>query len=234
MRNVLAKDLSTGLVAKMSQTSSGANASGASSAPALSPDCSAVVFATEANNLSSSATSNNPDVVLASNPQNLNYTGHWHNPAESGWGLTIAHQGDVLFPNWFTYDIDGRPLWLSMVAGARLASDGSYTGAIYRSRGVPFSAPGGGTATVPLPIVGQGKLSFTAANSLRFDYTIGSVSQSKILEPLYFRDPTICELAPSAVLSSARNFTDVWDNNVSEAGWGVHMTHQVALAKNRR
>ena len=26
---------------------------------------------------------------------NINYTGHWHNPSESGWGVTIAHQGIV-------------------------------------------------------------------------------------------------------------------------------------------
>src|SRR6185436_19047761 len=38
----------------------------------------------------------------------------WRSPAgsEPGWGVNIAHQGDVLFATWFTYAADGRGLWL--------------------------------------------------------------------------------------------------------------------------
>ena len=30
----------------------------------------------------------------------------WNSPAnsESGWGLNITHQGNILFATWFTYD----------------------------------------------------------------------------------------------------------------------------------
>lgn len=225
IKNILAKDMLTGVVAKLSQTSTSVSASGISSEPALSPDCSAVAFATEANNLSSGAQSGSPDVVLGSNPLNRNYTGHWHNATESGWGLTIAHQGDVLFPNWFTFDADGKPLWLGMIAGARLATDGSYSGAIYRLRGVPFNLINGSQAFTTAPIVGQGKLTFSATNRLTFEYTVGTVNQTKILEPLFFRQATVCEFAPSTNLASASNFTDVW-NTTSEPGWGIYLGHQ--------
>ena len=30
------------------------------------------------------------------------YSDLWWNPNESGWGLNIAHQGDILFTSWFT------------------------------------------------------------------------------------------------------------------------------------
>lgn len=38
----------------------------------------------------------------------------WRSPAnsESGWGLNLIQQGDVLFATWFTYDTDGRGMWL--------------------------------------------------------------------------------------------------------------------------
>ena len=38
----------------------------------------------------------------------------WKSPAasESGWGLNITHQGDILFATWFTYDRDGNGMWL--------------------------------------------------------------------------------------------------------------------------
>ena len=54
------------------------------------------------------------DLTLASNYQDLWYAA----PAESesGWGMNFTHQGDTIFATWFTYDVDGSPLWLSGTA----------------------------------------------------------------------------------------------------------------------
>jgi hypothetical protein len=42
-----------------------------------------------------------------------NYQGLWWNrPAESGWGINFAHQGDVIFATWFTYNSRSEPWWL--------------------------------------------------------------------------------------------------------------------------
>ena len=30
-----------------------------------------------------------------------NYTDHWWNPDESGWGVTLAHHNDKLFAVWY-------------------------------------------------------------------------------------------------------------------------------------
>jgi hypothetical protein len=49
----------------------------------------------------------------------VNYEGlWWAAPAgfESGWGINLAHQGDVIFATWFTYDVNGKPWWLTMTA----------------------------------------------------------------------------------------------------------------------
>ena len=32
---------------------------------------------------------------------------------ESGWGINFAHQGDIIFATWFTYDFTGASLPLS-------------------------------------------------------------------------------------------------------------------------
>ena len=53
-----------------------------------------------------------------------NYQGlFWNAPAgsESGWGINFAHQGDVIFATWFTYDATGKALWLSMTANKTAA-----------------------------------------------------------------------------------------------------------------
>src|SRR5215212_10385697 len=44
-------------------------------------------------------------------PQARNATDMWFNPAESGWGLNIIHQGSKLFATLFVYGSDGQPRW---------------------------------------------------------------------------------------------------------------------------
>jgi hypothetical protein len=66
----------------------------------------------------------------------------WAAPAgsESGWGVNLTHQGDILFMTWFTYDATGRGMW---IVGSRLEKNasGAYTGPLYRTRGPMFTSP---------------------------------------------------------------------------------------------
>src|SRR6185503_2991216 len=54
----------------------------------------------------------------------------WKSPAgsESGWGVNLTHQGDVIFATWSTYDANGRSLWLVMPRGHKV-DDNVYAGA---------------------------------------------------------------------------------------------------------
>ena len=77
-----------------------------------------------------------PDLTQATNYQDL----WWASPAgsESGWGVNFTQQGDIIFATWFTYDVDGTPLWLS--ATAQKFAPGVYTGTLYRTIGPAFDA----------------------------------------------------------------------------------------------
>src|SRR5437588_159685 len=68
-------------------------------------------------------------------PQRFNGTELWLNPAESGWGLYIDHQGDTLFATLFVYGPDGKPRWYS---ASGLTGDGTYSGALFESTGTPI------------------------------------------------------------------------------------------------
>ena len=50
------------------------------------------------------------NLAVATNYQDLWWVAEG---AESGWGINFAHQGDSVFATWYTYDVDGAPLWLS-------------------------------------------------------------------------------------------------------------------------
>jgi hypothetical protein len=72
-------------------------------------------------------------------PVTENYTDLWWNPEESGWGINVTHQGEILFATLFTYGGDGEPDWFAMSRGER-QEDGSYLGELYRARGPVFHA----------------------------------------------------------------------------------------------
>src|SRR5437016_2665779 len=65
----------------------------------------------------------------------------WRSPggSESGWGLNITHQGNILFATWFTYDTNGRGLWL-VAPSAMKTGTNTYSGTLYKTRGPAFDA----------------------------------------------------------------------------------------------
>ena len=119
----------------------------------------------------------------------------WASPAnsESGWGLNITHQGDILFMTWFTYDTDGRGMWLVMSSGNRTAP-GTYSGPLYRTSGPPYNrVPWTGAVTVTQ--VGTATFTFSGANNGTFAYTVDGFSQTKAITRQAFSSPlTACSV----------------------------------------
>lgn len=151
----------------------------------------------------------------------------WASPggSENGWGLNIAHQGDTLFVTWFTYDTDGSPMWLVM-SDANRASEGVYSGALYRTTGPPFFnfTPG---SSIGLTQVGTASFQFSSPTRGTFSYSLGGVLQSKSIERQEFSAPV-----PTCVLggppAATRNYQDLWWRSPggSESGWGLNIAHQ--------
>src|SRR6185437_4722556 len=90
------------------------------------------------NDATSSTSFRIDDVSLA--VANTNYTALWWNSAESGWGLNVNQQGDIVFATLFDYDLDGTPMWLFMSKGMRQGTGDTFSGTLYRSVGAPFNA----------------------------------------------------------------------------------------------
>jgi hypothetical protein len=132
-----------------------------------------------------------PDLALATN----NYQDlWWASPAasESGWGINLTEQSNVIFGTWFTYDLDGTPLWLSVTA-TRTAPN-VFTGTLYRTTGPAFDAmPFDPTKVVRTP-VGTATFTFADGNHATFAYTVNGVSQAKAITREVFVTPgTVCQ-----------------------------------------
>jgi hypothetical protein len=119
----------------------------------------------------------------------LNFQGWWWNASESGWGLHLTHQGDIVFATWFTYDRTGKATWLTMTATRAAPGTYSYSGTLYRTTGPAFSAPAFDPAAVTRTPVGTGTLTFTDRDNGSFAYSVDAVSQTKNIARFIFADP---------------------------------------------
>ncbi|MFL5578957.1 MAG: hypothetical protein ACJ8AO_01185, partial [Gemmatimonadaceae bacterium] len=115
-----------------------------------------------------------------------NYQDLWWNPAESGWGVNLTHQGDTIFATWFTYGGGGRGMWL-VAPDARRQPTGEFRGRLYRTAGVAFDRIAGSPATTGSPLdVGEVTLSFSEGERGRMQYIVEGVAQTKAIERQVF------------------------------------------------
>ncbi len=162
-------------------------------------------------------------------PPTFNVQGLWWNaPAgsESGWGISLAHQGDTVFAFWFTYDVAGRSWWLVMTTQRSDAN--TYTGTLYQTQGPSFAAVPFNPAMVTSSAVGTGTLAFADANNGTFTYTVDGVNQTKAITRQVFGTPPTCIPSALSNLALATNFQDLWwaAPARSESGWSISLSHQ--------
>ncbi len=158
-----------------------------------------------------------------------NYEGlWWASPAgsESGWGINFAHQGDVIVATWFTYDLDGTPLWL--IAPTNNSAPGVFAGTLYRTTGPAFNAMPFNPDNVVNTVVGTARFTFTDNDNATFAYTVNGVSQSKPITREVFGPLPTCSFGTQPNLALATNYQDLWwaAPAGSESGWGINLTHE--------
>lgn len=153
--------------------------------------------------------------------EGANFTNLWWNPAESGWGLNVNHQGDIVFATLFTYAADGRDMWL-VASGLRRQADNRFTGPLYRTTGPVFDASPWGA--IGATTVGTMTLAFESTGRGSVTYTVNGVNVTKAIELQTFGTRPTCS-ATSASRATATNYQDLWWNP-AESGWGLNLTHQ--------
>jgi hypothetical protein len=160
--------------------------------------------------------------ISQSPPVSANYQGLWWNPNESGWGINFAHQGDIIFATWFTYDAAGKPWWL--IAELHKSTAGTYAGPVSTVVGPPFNA----VPFAPAPVetqVGTMTATFADTKHASISYTVNGVSQTKAIVPQQFGTLPTCAWGAESDLTLATNYTDLWWNP-NESGWGINFAHQ--------
>ncbi len=142
------------------------------------------------------------------------YRGLWWNPAEDGWGMSIAQRRNILFGAVYTYDNLGAPIWV--VLGNCPLTNNRCTSPVFRVDGpTPPTVPWNATGKV-VSTVGTATLDFTDINNATMVITINNVTNTKVLTRQVFANG----IAPPTV-----DYSDLWWNP-AEDGWGIAMVQQ--------
>src|SRR5450755_1148543 len=118
-------------------------------------------------------------------PGTPNYQGlWWAAPAgsQSGWGINLAHQGEVIFLTWFTYGngSGNESLWMTMTASR--APDGTYSGTLVQTNGPSYSVvPFDSNAVTVKPFTAEATLSFDSPTTGTVTY---QASSSVVVQPI--------------------------------------------------
>ena len=113
----------------------------------------------------------------AASTYSIDYSDLWGGgspqPTESGWGLNLIQQGDVIFGTMFVYGSDNTARWFSVTltptggstswSGPLDQTTGSYYGAAWSNGSVTHTAVG--TMTVNFTSASTGSLSYTASGT---------------------------------------------------------------------
>jgi hypothetical protein len=106
----------------------------------------------------------------------------WWNSSESGWGVNIIQQSNVLFATFFVYGTDSRARWYvaSDMRCPNTPTDQQMicTGTLYETTG-PVVGPGFNPAAVTRRAVGEARFFYSRGNAGQFSYTIDGVLTSK-------------------------------------------------------
>jgi hypothetical protein len=115
-----------------------------------------------------------------------NYQDLWWNPDESGWGINLTHQGNIIFATLFVYNGAQRPVWY-VASNMAKQSDGTYVGELYTTIGPPyFQTP---WSTVTSNEVGSMSVRFTSGETAVLSYVIDGQEVVKTIRRQVFASP---------------------------------------------
>lgn len=169
------------------------------------------------------ATSGDYQVSASFSSATTNFSDIWWNQTESGWGLALNHQDNIIAGALYTFAADGQPLFV-ILNGATPQQDGSYLGNLNRSTGPAFNALPWLTSQVTNTVVGTMRLRFLGSQNLDIEYNIGGTNVTKSLTRLRYGTAPVCNFS-GFDRSTALNFQDIWWNP-TESGWGLNIIHQ--------
>jgi hypothetical protein len=107
----------------------------------------------------------------------------WWNPSESGWGVNVVVEQDVMFATLFVYGADGRARWYvapdMRTSGAPADVPQDFVGRLYETTGPMLTNAPFNPGAVGVRDVGEARFEYVRPSGGYFSYSVDGVSVSK-------------------------------------------------------
>jgi len=139
----------------------------------------------------------------------------WWNAQESGWGLTLAQHGNNIFGVWFTYDAQGRPLFLVM-PGVTFDGANRFTGTLYTTTGPYFGNASFDPAAVRASAVGTATLSLDPRSGGTFTALTNGLTQARTIARQPFGNAAPVKMDAAVLTQWEQQMTDKGRQNCEQ------------------
>lgn len=126
----------------------------------------------------------------ASTTYSTDYTDLWYTSTESGWGVNIIQQGQVIFVSLFVFDGASLPRWY-FASSVTPSSPTNWSGTFYRTQGTSFAAPWNPAQAGPPTPVGTITLNFTSPTTGTMAYSVDGIQVTKAITRISFAPDTL-------------------------------------------
>jgi hypothetical protein len=158
-----------------------------------------------------------------------NFSDLWWNPAESGWGVNVTQQADVLFATWFIYGPGNQPLWYAAtLAMDPVAPDGTMTfrGDLVQTTGPWFAGGTFNPALVTRRVVGAAQFQSRAVSTATLTYTVDGVTVTKSIGRQTLRQDKLGGYYIGALSGTTYDCQQPYENGADASGAGeLYVTH---------
>jgi hypothetical protein len=163
-----------------------------------------------------------PGATLAGSTTHPDYTDLWWNASESGWGVQVNLQADVIFLTLFVYGADGKPVFFVAsdlrVAPTTAPGETLFTGTLYRTTGPAFSSAFN-PAAVGVQTVGSATLRFTSPTAGTLIYSVDGATVTKAITRQTWQDVSLAGEYRGGLFATAANCTSgAGENSIAYPG----------------
>jgi len=161
-----------------------------------------------------------------SNTFGTDLTDLWWNPNESGWGVTMTHQNEVVFLTFFVYGVDNKPTWFTAQAsfsGINGQGAAVFSGPMYQTSGpwfgTTFNPNGVGVRQVGIATITV----FVESGSLT--YSVDGVTVTKSITRQTFRTNQLSGRYLGAIVQTQSGCTNQQPNGTFEVPTAITVSN---------
>ena len=124
-------------------------------------------------------------------PPTANYSDQWWNPSESGWGVSVSQQNDLMFMTLLVYAANNQPTWYTAVLVYSAEVSGAARADVFAGDLYVTTGPWFGSAFDPAGVIARkvGTATFNASSptAASLSYTVDGTAVAKDLGRLTLR-----------------------------------------------